>query len=466
LQPRPNGYGGLLIKLNRRLFSDGKNLHKNYFGQSPDRYLTEEQFQHCIRKEKLKSMTQWKPVHDRYLFFCFNAGAGLGLLLVLVMLSFFSYYGLQKRKIVKMRSQFFRQNGGYLLQQRLDSHGVNSATRIFTEKELEKATENYSKNKILGQGGFGTVYKGTLSNLKVVAIKKSKIEDENQIDQFINEIVLLSQINHRNVVRLLGCCLETQVPLLVYEFIPNGTLFHLIHIKNPGLHFLWDCRLRILGEAAGALAYLHSAASFPIIHRDIKSSNILLDENFTAKVSDFGASRSVPFDKTHLTTLVQGTIGYLDPEYFQTSQLTEKSDVYSFGVVLAELLTGEKPISFARPEEFHNLAMYFTVAFDDGRLLQVIDPAVVEEAEAEELYVIAHLTRRCLNTKGDERPAMKEVALELEALRRVRNQQSQRGNEDKQQLFVVREMSNAENVECTKQYSLEGQMLSSMDLPR
>jgi hypothetical protein len=110
--------------------------------------------------------------------------------------------------------------------------------------------------------------------------------------------------------------------------------------------------------------------------------------------------------------------------------------------------------------------MYFTVAFDDGRLLQVIDPAVVEEAEAEELYVIAHLTRRCLNTKGDERPAMKEVALELEALRRVRNQQSQRGNEDKQQLFVVREISNEENVECTKQYSLEGQMLSSMDLPR
>jgi serine/threonine protein kinase len=353
--------------------------------------------------------------------------------------------------IVKKRSQFFTQNGGYLLQQRLDSQGIDSATRIFTEKELEKATENYSESKILGQGGYGTVYKGILSDLKVVAIKKSKIEDENQIEQFINEIVLLSQINHRNVVRILGCCLETQVPLLVYEFIPNGTLLNLIQSKNSGFQLPWDCRLRISAEAAGALAYLHSAASFPIIHRDIKSSNILLDENFTAKVSDFGASRSVPFDKTHLTTLVQGTFGYLDPEYFQTSKLTAKSDVYSFGVVLAELLTGEKPISFARSEEFHNLAMYFTVAFDEGRLLQVIDPPVVEEAGAEELYVIASLTRRCLNTKGDERPAMKEVALELEALRRTRSQHSQRGNEEMQQLLVVGGLSNAETVECTKQ---------------
>lgn len=389
----------------------------------------------------------------------------MGLLFILVISSFFSYWGLQKRKIVKMRSQFFRQNGGYLLQQRLASQGINSATKIFTEKELEKATESYSESKILGQGGYGTVYRGTLADFKVVAIKKSKIEDKNQIEQFINEIILLSQINHRNVVKLLGCCLETQVPLLVYEFIPNGTLLHLIHSQNSGFHLPWECRLRISAEAAGALAYLHSAASFPIIHRDIKSSNILLDENFTAKVSDFGASRSVPFDKTHLTTLVQGTIGYLDPEYFQTSQLTEKSDVYSFGVVLAELLTGEKPISFGRPEEFHNLAMYFTVAFDEDRLLEVIDPPVAGEAGAEELYGLAHLTRRCLNMKGNERPAMKEVALELEALRRVRNQQSQRGNEEMQQLLVVGGAVRCRTVECTKQCSFEGQM-SSMELPR
>ncbi|KAJ4811494.1 Wall-associated kinase [Rhynchospora pubera] len=397
---------------------------------------------------------------------CCNAGAGTGVLFTLVISSFFSYWGIQKRKIVMMRSQFFRQNGGYLLQQRLASQGIDSVRKIFTENELAKATENYGQKNILGQGGYGTVYKGTLSDRKVVAIKKSIIENENQIEQFINELTILSQINHKNVVKLLGCCLETQVPLLVYEFIPNGTLLHLIQSQNSEYYLPWDYRLRISAEAARAIAYLHSAASFPIIHRDIKSSNILLDENFIAKVSDFGVSRSVPFNKTHLTTLIQGTFGYLDPEYFQTSLLTDKSDVYSFGVVLAELLTGEKPISFARSEEFHNLAIYFTVAFDENRLLQVVDRPVAKEAASEELYTIAHLTRRCLNTKGEERPTMKEVAIELEALRRMRNQQRQRGNVEMEPLLVTGKATNSETVECTKQYSLEGHMLSSMDLPR
>jgi serine/threonine protein kinase len=339
----------------------------------------------------------------------------------MAMASLYSYSRLHRRKLIKMRSEFFRQNGGWILQQRLASQGIDSTTKIFTAKELQKATDNYSDNRILGQGGYGTVYKGVLSNQQVVAIKRSKLIDENQVEQFINEIAILSQINHRNVVKLLGCCLETQVPLLVYEFISNGTLSE--HIHNP-IFLQWEDRLRISRETAHAVAYLHSAASFPIIHRDIKSSNILLDEKYTAKVSDFGASRSVPFDQTHITTLVQGTLGYLDPEYFHTSQLTEKSDVYSFGVVLVELLTSEKPISFTRPEKLRNLAMYFTDAFDEGQLLQIVDPSVAEESEAEELYAIAHLTRRCLNMKGEERPAMKEVALELEALRRTRNRQS------------------------------------------
>ncbi|XP_073112943.1 wall-associated receptor kinase 17-like [Elaeis guineensis] len=284
------------------------------------------------------------------------------------------------------------------------------------------ATNNFNESQILGRGGYGIVYKGVLPSKEIVAIKKSKFVDESQIEQFINEIIILSQINHRNVVRLLGCCLETQVPLLVYEFISNGTLFHHIHGQSHGFSMPWEVRLRIAAEAAEALAYLHSAASVPIIHRDVKSTNILLDENYRAKVSDFGASRLVPFDQTHITTLVQGTLGYLDPEYFNTSQITKKSDVYSFGVVLAELLTRETPVSFARSEDQRNLATFFKLMFDEQHILQLIEPQILEEAGMEQLFLIAQLARRCLNLKGEERPTMKEVTMELEGLRRFHNQ--------------------------------------------
>ncbi|KAK6778344.1 hypothetical protein RDI58_025062 [Solanum bulbocastanum] len=262
---------------------------------------------------------------------------GIGFISLVVGISWL-YFSIKKRKLIKVREKFFQQNGGLLLQQRISTkEGGVEATRIFTADELKKATNSYANDRILGRGGNGIVYRGVLHDTRIVAIKKSRTVDESQIEQFINEVVILTQINHRNVVRLFGCCLEDEVPLLVYECVSEGDLYEHIHNQRGAGCLNWQNRLRIAAETATALAYLHSFAPMPIIHRDVKSANILLDNVYTAKVADFGASRLIPLDQTHVATLVQGTSGYLDPEYFRTSQLTDKSDVYSFGVVLAEL---------------------------------------------------------------------------------------------------------------------------------
>lgn len=341
------------------------------------------------------------------------------MLVVLLMLGFWTYWLVKKRRLAKQKQRFFLQNGGLLLQQQIFTH--RAPTRIFTSSDLEDATNNFSEDRIVGRGGYGTVYKGILFDQSIVAIKKSKLVDQSQMEQFINELVVLSQTNHKNVVKLLGCCLETEVPLLVYEFISNGALFH--HLHNTTLvPISWEHRLRIAAETASALAYLHLARKVPIIHRDVKSANILLDESYTAKVSDFGASRLVPSNQTHVTTLVQGTLGYLDPEYFLTSQLTDKSDVYSFGVVLIELLTREKPISYHRPEEGRNLASHFTMLAQQNRLLEIVDCGVVKEAGVRHVNVVSQLALKCLRLKGEERPRIVEVAIELEALRRLMKQ--------------------------------------------
>ncbi|KAA8546332.1 hypothetical protein F0562_002929 [Nyssa sinensis] len=352
--------------------------------------------------------------NKKFSFINIALGISVGLTVILLLIAFI-LVGVQKRNITKVREDFFRKNGGIMLQNLL-SRSENSVqtTKIFREEELKKATNNFNDMLVVGEGGFGTVYKGTLADNKIVAIKKSKLVDPSQIEQFVTEVKILSQIKHPNVVKLLGCCLETPVPLLVYEFITNKTLFHHLHDEGRVSSIPWELRLRIATETADALAHMHSTTQ--IIHRDIKSANILLNDDYTAKVSDFGISKLVPSGKTHLTTLVQGTYGYIDPEYFESGNLTEKSDVYSFGVILVELLTGQQVLSSERTEKNRSLARYFTSSLEEDCFFHILEDRVKREGNAKQLNGVAEIAKKCLKMKGRKRPTMEEVKQELEAL--------------------------------------------------
>ncbi|WVZ82628.1 hypothetical protein U9M48_029874 [Paspalum notatum var. saurae] len=322
----------------------------------------------------------------------------------------------QKRKLAKEKEKFFKQNGGHILYQQILSKQIDTVT-IFKIEELKTATDNFDRSREIGTGGHGTVYKGILEGYREVAVKRSKTINVTETEEFVQEIIILSQINHKNVVRLLGCCLEVEVPILVYEFVPNGTLFQLIHDNHGIPSVSLEVRLRIAQETAEALAYLHLSINRPIVHGDVKSLNILLGEDYMAKVTDFGASRILPKDTVQLMTLVQGTLGYLDPEYLQERQLTNKSDVYSFGVVLLELITGKTAIYFEGSKEGKYLASSFQEAMKEKRVEGMLDTSIVGVGMEELFQEVAEVASLCLSSKGIDRPSMTQVADKLKAIR-------------------------------------------------
>nr|GLL33557.1 probable LRR receptor-like serine/threonine-protein kinase At1g06840 [Ipomoea trifida] len=287
--------------------------------------------------------------------------------------------------------------------------------RDFTFEEMALATQNFDNSSLVGRGGYGKVYKGILADGTVVAIKRAQEGSLQGEKEFLTEIELLSRLHHRNLVSLIGYCGEEGDQMLVYEFMSNGTLRdHLSGKSKEPLDFAM--RLRIaLGSAKGIL-YLHTEADPPIFHRDIKASNILLDTKLTAKVADFGLSRLAPVPDlegvlpAHVSTVVKGTPGYLDPEYFLTHKLTDKSDVYSLGVVFLEILTGKHPISHGK-----NIVREVNNAYRDGGVLSVIDEQM-GSYPVECVEKFATLALKCCQDETDARPSMIEVVRELEEI--------------------------------------------------
>ncbi|XP_020210140.1 LEAF RUST 10 DISEASE-RESISTANCE LOCUS RECEPTOR-LIKE PROTEIN KINASE-like 1.1 [Cajanus cajan] len=291
---------------------------------------------------------------------------------------------------------------------------------VFSYKELQEATNNFDHTRKLGDGGFGTVYYGTLRDGREVAIKHLFEHNYRRVEQFMNEIEILTRLRHRNLVSLYGCTSRHgHELLLVYEYIPNGTVGSHVHgdLARVGL-LTWSIRMQIAIETATALAYLHASN---IIHRDVKTNNILLDINFSVKVADFGLSRLLPNDVSHVSTAPQGSPGYLDPEYFQCYRLTDKSDVYSFGVVLMELISSMPAVDAARERDEVNLTNLAMKKIRKGKLGELVDPSLGFESDQQVrrmMTSVAELAFRCVQGHVVLRPSMDEV---LETLKIIQS---------------------------------------------
>ncbi|PIN13383.1 Serine/threonine protein kinase [Handroanthus impetiginosus] len=293
----------------------------------------------------------------------------------------------------------------------IEGGGLYFGIPIFSYTELEKATNNFDSSKELGDGGFGTVYYGKLGDGREVAIKRLYEHNYRRVEQFMNEIKILTCLRHPNLVSLYGCTSRrSRELLLVYEYIPNGTVAdHLHGERAKEAPLAWPVRMSIAIETASALAYLHKK---DIIHRDVKTNNILLDNNFCVKVADFGLSRLFPNDVTHISTAPQGTPGYVDPEYHQCYQLTDKSDVYSFGVVLIELISSMPAVDIKRHRHEINLANLAVNRIQRCAFDELIDLSLGYDLDGEVTRMtttVAELAFRCLQLEKDLRPSMEEA---------------------------------------------------------
>ncbi|KAL2548712.1 Protein kinase superfamily protein [Forsythia ovata] len=276
-------------------------------------------------------------------------------------------------------------------------------------KMLESATKNFSESEILGMGGFGCVYKAKLEENLCVAVKRLQGGNSDAIREFETEVELLSNIQHPNIISLLGCSIHVETRLLVYELMHNGSLETQLHGPSHGSALTWHHRMKIALDVARGLEYLHEHSHPPIIHRDLKSSNILLDSNFNAKLSDFGLA--VPDGAQNRNNIkLSGTLGYVAPEYLLDGKLTDKSDVYAFGVVLLELLLGKKPVEKLAPAQCQSIVTWAMPQLTDrSKLPNIVDPVIRNAMDLKHLYQVAAVAVLCVQPEPSYRPLITDV---------------------------------------------------------
>ncbi|CAI0461270.1 unnamed protein product [Linum tenue] len=286
----------------------------------------------------------------------------------------------------------------------------------FTLRDLEFATNRFAAENVLGEGGYGVVYKGRLINGTEVAVKKILNNVGQAEKEFRVEVEAIGHVRHKNLVRLLGYCIEGVHRMLVYEYVNNGNLEQWLHgaMRHRGI-LTWEARMKVLLGTAKALAYLHEAIEPKVVHRDIKSSNILIDDEFNSKVSDFGLAKLLGAGESHITTRVMGTFGYVAPEYANTGLLNEKSDIYSFGVLLLEAVTGRDPVDYGRPANEVNLVEWLKMMVGTRRADEVVDPNLEVKPATRALKRALLVALRCVDPDSEKRPKMSQVVRMLEA---------------------------------------------------
>ncbi|KAH0753329.1 hypothetical protein KY285_006477 [Solanum tuberosum] len=344
-------------------------------------------------------------------------GIATGCTILVLLLVALAIYAIQQKKLAERAIGLSRPFASWAPSGN-DSEGAPQlkGARWFSYDELKKCTGNFSERNEIGSGGYGKVYRGTLANGQVIAIKRAQHGSMQGGQEFKTEIELLSRVHHKNLVGLVGFCFEQGEQVLVYEYMPNGSLRENLSGKTS-IYLDWKRRLRVALGSARGLAYLHELANPPIIHRDVKSTNILLDQNLTAKVGDFGLSKLVSdSSKGHVSTQVKGTLGYLDPEYYMTQQLTEKSDVYSFGVVMLELITAKQPIEKGK---YVVREMRTAINKNDEEhygLSNMIDPVIRNMPNLIGFTRFVDVAMQCVEEAAADRPTMSEVVKMLESI--------------------------------------------------